>query len=120
MPAKTQKDINCGTNSDQQTTPAPPKLPESDTNKDPGKAVDVVYQKLKTAAKREQLAFKTLHCPPDDANDKRICTKKENEKGDEKDITYDIKLAYDQAKQEFTATGTATWTASFDCIEPGK
>ena len=112
---KTQKDIGCGGNSDTNT------VTKDDTSKDAGKAVNEALGKAKTAARKEQLAFRNLHCPPDDDKDTRECTKKESEKGDEDDIVPAVtSVVYDKTKKEWKATATATWTASFDCVIPKK
>ena len=115
MALKTQKDINCGLNSDTNT------VTKTDTSKDAGKAVNGALSAAKAAARREQLAFKNLHCPPNDDKDKRECTKKEDEKGDEDDIVPAVtSVTYNQGTKEWTATATATWSASFTCVVPKK
>ena len=112
---KTQKDIGCNANSDTNT------VTKDETSKDAGKAVDEALSKAKTEARTEQLAFRNLHCPPDDAKDTRECTKKENEKGDKDDIVPAVtSVTYDKIKKEWKAVATATWTASFECVIPKK
>jgi hypothetical protein len=112
---KTQKDIGCASNSDSNT------VTEPKTSKNAGTAVNDALGVAKAAARREQLAFKNLHCPPNDAKDTRECTKKDNEKGDAEDIIPAVSsVTFDQKTKEWTAIATATWSASFDCVVPAK